>query len=142
MACDCKDIVGHKGLANLDEEIFNTWQSEYGMAWSLVGHRMEYVPRNEAIEAGPGAFVAPDILERGYNAWYNAPGYYIDSPGVDRVIPDQYVDMGDYMPGIMQRVGAGGNPWDWIYGTFGSYGHDLGVGVRDWPDQSGEMSLS
>lgn len=134
--------IGHDGLAGLDENIFNTWQSEYGYAWSLVGNRMQYVPRDEAIDAGPGAFVAPDILERGYNAWYEAPGYYIDSYGTDRVIPDQYVHFGDYQPQILSRVGSGGNPWDWVFGTIGSYGHDVGVGVRDWPSQTGEYSLS
>jgi len=141
MPCSC-DGIGHAGTARLDEDIFNTWQTQIGYAWSLVGHRMEYVPRNEAIEGGPGAFVAPDILERGYNAWFGAPGYYVGSPGVDRVIPEQFVHFGDYQPQIMSRVGSGGNPWDWIFGTIGSYGLDSGVGVRDWGIQAGEYSLS
>lgn len=136
--------IGHDGLANLDENLFNTWQRspEYGLSWALVGSKMEYVPRDESIEAGPGAFVAPAYLERGYNAWAGAPGYYIDAPGVDRVIPDQYVHFGDYQPNVMNRVGHGGNPWDWVFGTIGSYGLDEGVGVRDWPNQTGEYSLS
>lgn len=134
--------IGHDGLAHLDENIFNTWQTDYGFAWSLVGERMEYVPRDSAIEAGPGAFVAPSLNERGYNAWFGAPGYYVDAVGVDRVIPDQHVNLGDYQPQVMSMVGAGGNPWDWIFGTVGSYGHDLGVGVHDWQDQSGVYSLS
>lgn len=133
------DIVGHQGLANLDEQIFNTWQSAVGVPWVLLGNKFE--PVDNAVPAGPGAFVAPAYLERGYNAWYNGPGYYVDAPGTDRVIPDQYVRLGEYQPQIM-RVGSGGNPWDWIYGTIGSYGHDLGVGVRNWPDQSSAQSLS
>jgi hypothetical protein len=134
--------IGHSGLAHLDENIFNTWQSGWGTPLALVGHKMRYVSVDEAVDAGPGAFVAPDILERGYNAWYGAPGYYVGAPGVDRTIPDQHVHFGDYQPQIMQRVGAGGNPWDWIFGTIGSYGHDQGIGVRDWPNQSGEYSNS
>lgn len=146
MACgcnvECVGIVTHKGLANLDETLYNTWQSDYGTPMVLIGHKMEYAPHDCSIDGGPGAFVAEDILERGFSAWYGAPGYYVDAPGVDRVIPNQYVRFGDYQPLVMSRVGSGGNPWDWIYGTIGSYGHDVGVGVRDWGDQSGEMSLS
>jgi hypothetical protein len=129
--------IGHDGLAYLDENIFNTWQSQHGTPMALVGKRMQYVARDNAIEAGPGAFVNEADLERGYNAWYGAPGYYVDLPGTDRVIPDQYVKLGLYQPKIM-----GSNPWDWVFGTIGSYGHDDGVGVRDWPDQTGEYSLS
>lgn len=134
--------IGHDGLAYLDENIFNTYQSRWGTPLVLMGERMHYEATDTPVDSGPGAFVAPDILERGYNAWYEAPGYYIDAPGVDRVIQDQYVHFGDYQPHIMSGVGTGGNPWDWIYGTIGSYGLDEGVGVRDWQDQSGEYSLS
>jgi hypothetical protein len=136
------DIVGHEGLSYLDENIFNTYQSEWGTPLVLVGRKMQYRATDVPVDDGPGAFVAPDILERGYNAWYEAPGYYVDVPGTDRVIADQYVHLGVYSPKIMQGVGSGGNPWDWIFGTVGSYGLNDGTGVRDWPDQSGEYSLS
>lgn len=135
-------VTDHHGLALLDEDIFNTYQSIWGEPWVLEGDRAHYHPTNSVVDDGPGAFVAPAILERGYNAWFGAPGYYVDREGVDRVIPDQYVHFGDLQPQIYSHVSGGGNPWDWIYGTFGSYGLTSGEGVRNWPEQAGEYSLS
>lgn len=136
--------IGHSGLANLDESIFNTYQpsSDRGYPWVLVGDSMHYEPTDTAVSCGPGAFVTDAESERGYNAWYGAPGYYQDSPGVNRDIPDQFIALGLYAPKVYGMVGSGGNPWDHIYGTFGSYGTDYGLGVRDWGSQSGEYSLS
>jgi len=140
MSCS---ICDHRGLANLDEEIYNTFQSQWGTPMVLVGDRMQYEPTNDAVECGPGAFVAPAILERGYNAWFGAPGYYAEHETVDRYLEeDPVINMRDYQPQVMSEIGHGGNPWDFMFGTIGSYGLDTGVGVRDWPDQSGEYSLS
>lgn len=141
MSCS---VCDHGGLAYLDERIYNTYQSQWGTPMVLVGDRMEYEPTNEAVPDGPGAFVAPAILERGFQAYFGAPGYYVDDPpGEERYLDeDPIINMSDYQPQVMSEVGHGGNPWDYMFGTIGSYGLDTGVGVRDWPDQSGEYSLS
>lgn len=128
-------------LANpsqLDEQIFNTWVSWFGQPAFVLNARGDYAATPVAVDGGPGAFVNDAELERGYNAWYGAPGYYVDArTGVDRVIPDQYVaDM--YPPAI------GVNPWDHIFGPIGGdpVHYMQRVAAREQPIQAGEYSLS
>lgn len=104
-------LIDLENLSQLDRNVFNTWISAWGQpAWVLDERgRFTPTPLEEVYDCGPGAFVAPDILERGYNAWAGAPGYYAESRVVDRVIDDQYIaDM--YPPAI------GVNPWDHVFG--------------------------
>lgn len=130
-------LVDLANPAELDELIFNTWNSVFGTP-RVLDRYGRFVESNVAVSAGPGAFVAPAILERGYNAYYGAPGYYVDARGVDRVIDDQYVeDM--YPPAISV------NPWDHIFGTFGAgdpVEYMQRVHARLRPVQAGAYSFS
>jgi hypothetical protein len=124
-------------LADVDEQLFTTWYSNWGAPAMVLDERGDYAPARGAVCSGPGAFVAPDILERGYNPYYGAPGYYADAYGADRVIPDQYVD-------DMGPPAIGVNPWDHVFGTFsGDPVHYMQrVEARNEPLQAGEYSLS
>ena len=132
------DVIRLSNLAQLDEQIFNTWDSVFGGVPIVLDRRGEFARSDEPMDAGPGAFVAPDELERGFNAWSGAPGYYIDArTGVDRVINDQYLEH-TYPPAI------GTNPWDYVFGTIGGDPIDLTdrVRPRQYDIQAGEYSLS
>ena len=130
-------LIDLANLSDLDEQIFGTWYSDWGVPAYVLDDRGAFVPANGAVAAGPGAHVAPDILERGYNAWYGAPGYYADAKGVDRVIPDQYIDN-------MYPAAIGVNPWDHIFGTFSGdpVQYMERIGADNQPIQAGEYSLS
>lgn len=133
--CNCE--VELSNLAQLDEHIFNTWISVWGKPPFVLDRQGDFTPTDGVFDAGPGAFVAPDILERGFNAWYGAPGYSADAPGTDRVIPNQYLER-TYPPAI------GVNPWDHIFGPIGGdpVEYMKRVGARNRPIQAGEYSLS
>lgn len=126
-------------LADVDEQLFGTWYSNWGAPAMVLDRSGRYSPAQHSavFDGGPGAFVAPDLLERGYNPWFGAPGYYADAHGVDRVIPDQYL-ADTYPPAI------GTNPWDHIFGTFSGdpvhYMERVAANVQ--PIQAGEYSLS
>jgi hypothetical protein len=126
-------------LADVDTQLFTTWYSNWGTPAHVVNSRGDFVAvQNSGVfDDGPGAFVAPDIIERGYNPYFGAPGYYADAHGVDRVIPDQYLD--DTYPAAI-----GVNPWDHIFGTFsGDPVHYMDrVHADEQPIQAGEYSLS
>jgi hypothetical protein len=126
-------------LANVDEQLFTTWYAHFGApAMVLDRHGNFTEARGDSVyDGGPGAYVAPDILERGYNAWYGAPGYYADAYGVDRVIPDQYLHK-------TYPAAIGVNPWDHIFGPIGGDPvHFMQrVGAHEQPIQAGEYSLS
>ena len=130
-------LIDLANLSDLDEQIFGTWYSDWGVPAYVLDQDGRFAPAKGAVAAGPGAILTTDILERGYNAWYGAPGYYADAQGVDRVIPDQYMEDA-YPPAI------GVNPWDHIFGTFsGDPVHYMErVGANEQPIQAGEYSLS
>jgi hypothetical protein len=126
-------------LADVDEALFGTWYSNFGAPAYVLDRDGDYSPalNSSVYDSGPGAFVAPAILERGYNAWFGAPGYYADAHAVDRVIPDQYIE--DMYVG---QIGV--NPWDHIFGPIsGDPVHYMQrVHSREEPIQAGEYSLS
>lgn len=131
-------LIDLANLSELDEQIFNTWESNWGRPAYVLDSRGQFSPvRSGAVAAGPGAYVAPDILERGYNPYYGAPGYYADAHGVDRVIPDQYLE--DTLPAAI-----GVNPWDHIFGPISGdpVQYMERVAARYRPIQAGEYSLS
>jgi hypothetical protein len=130
-------LIDLANLSNLDEAIFNTWESLWGRPAMVLDSHGRFAAARAPVACGPGAFVADAHLERGYNAWFGAPGYYVDAHGVDRVINDQYIaDM--YPPQI------GVNPWDHIFGTFsGDPVHFMArVRARMRPIQAGVYSNS
>lgn len=134
--CNCEVELGN--LSDLDEQIFNTWESHWGLPARVLNEHGEFAPVEKgAVAAGPGAFVAPDILERGFNAYYGAPGYYADAIGVSRVVPDQYLE-DTYPPAI------GVNPWDHIFGPISGdpVEYTQRVEARNQPIQAGEYSFS
>lgn len=102
-------LIDLANLSELDEQIFNTWVSDWGRPAFILDEHGDYRATDGTPDGGPGAFVAPAILERGYNPWFGAPGFYADAHGVDRVIDDQYIE--DMYPG---EIGV--NPWDHIFG--------------------------
>jgi hypothetical protein len=126
-------------LSDVDEALFGTWYSNWGAPAYVLTRDGRYAPAqgDSVYDAGPGAFEAPAILERGYNAWFGAPGYYADSYGVDRVIPDQYI--ANMYPGFI-----GANPWDHVFGPIGGdpVHYMQRVQAREEPIQAGEYSLS
>lgn len=129
-----------RGNAHLDESLFNTYDSTWGAPRVLEGAG-HFALTEDAVEAGPGTHINLGELERGFNAWYGASGYYVDAPGVDRV-----VDVGEeivYQAPTRPTIGA--NPWDTMFGRVGSegvYQGTEGVGVLDWPSQAGDYSNS
>lgn len=131
-------LIELSNLAELDEQIFNTWDSVFGTPL-VLDHAGRFVETQTAMDSGPGAWVAPDLLERGYNAYYGAPGYYIDArEGVDRVIDDQYIH-------DMEPPAIGVNPWDHIFGTYGAgdpVQYMERVQARERPVQAGAYSFS
>lgn len=130
-------LVDLSNPSELDEQIFNTWVGWFGRPPYVLDRAGRFAPTDGVVDAGPGAFVAPDILERGFNAYYGAPGYYADARGVYRVIPDQYIE-DTYPPAI------GVNPWDHVFGPIGGdpVQYMERVGAREQPIQAGEYSLS
>lgn len=134
----CDDCVKLSNLAQLDEQIFNTWESVFGQPALVLDRSGNFAAVDRGVyNGGPGAFVAPDILERGFSPYYGAPGYYADAWHVERVIPDQYLD--DTLPPAI-----GVNPWDHIFGPIGGdpVHYMQRVAARERPIQAGEYSLS
>jgi hypothetical protein len=130
-------LIDLANLSDLDEQIYGTWFSHWGCPAMVLDERGNYSAANGVVDGGPGAYVAPDILERGYNPYYGAPGYYADAYGVDRVIPDQYLDN-------TEPPAIGVNPWDHIFGPIGGdpVEYMQRVHAREEPIQAGEYSLS
>lgn len=131
-------LVDLANPSQLDTAIFNTWLSYAGGPAYALTREGRFAPTQNGflVTAGPGAFVAPSYLERGYNAWAGAPGYYADMAGVDRVVPDQYLD--DTLPPAI-----GVNPWDHVFGTYGAGALDYmpRVQARTQPIQAGVYSF-
>lgn len=130
-------LIDLGNLSELDEQIFNTWTSRWGTPAFVLDRAGSYAPTLDVVDAGPGAFVAPSILERGYNAYAGAPGYYAEFRDVHRVIPDQYLD-DTYPPEI------GVNPWDHVFGPIGGdpVHYMQRTAAREQPIQAGEYSVS
>jgi hypothetical protein len=126
-------------LSDVDEQLFGTWFSHWGAPAMVLDANGNFsAALNDGVyDGGPGAIVAPDLLERGYNPYYGAPGYYADAYGVDRVIPDQYLDN-------TEPPAIGVNPWDHIFGPIGGdpVHYMQRVQAREEPIQAGEYSLS
>jgi hypothetical protein len=126
-------------LSDVDEQLFGTWFSHWGSPAMVLDANGNFsAALNDGVyDGGPGAIVAPDLLERGYNPYFGAPGYYADAYGVDRVIPDQYLDN-------TEPPAIGVNPWDHIFGPIGGdpVHYMQRVQAREEPIQAGEYSLS
>jgi len=84
---------------------------------------------------GAGSFVTDASQERGYNAWYGAAGYYVDAPFANRNFHEEYRPIWGY-PGV------GFNPWDTLFGPSGTPALVPATAAREYPDQSGDRSLS
>lgn len=121
--------------AGVFEQLGSTYEWTLGGLPYVLNESGDLVATADAVEAGPGSQLPDnDILERGFNAWFGAPGYYVDFPSVDRVIADQYLSM--------PQPYVGANPWDWLYGTNGTPALVPPTAARQYPDQSGFRSLS
>lgn len=130
------------GNANLDTRIFNNWDGIGAPGRSLVRKcgcgckGVSFEQSERPVSAGPGGYVSPAILERGFAPYYLAPGYDVLNRALRKEIEARQVYGRGAAPSGLFR-----NPYDARYGTIGSWGMDAGYGSRFFRSQAGAYSM-